>query len=89
MNRLLGTSAAALLVALSKTTTIATNWQLTAEAEVAPVGLGRLVVRLPEKYPGQDLVFAAGGLRAPTPAHAAVSTFTGMRQSGSDAGATD
>jgi hypothetical protein len=47
------------LVALSKTTTIATVWQLMGEAEIAPGSLGRLVVRLPEKYPGQDLVFAA------------------------------
>jgi hypothetical protein len=47
------------LIALSKTTTIATVWQLIAEAEVAPSSLGRLVIRLPEKYPGRDLVFAA------------------------------
>jgi hypothetical protein len=47
------------LVALAKTTTIATVWQLVAEAEVAPSSIGRLVIRLPEKYQGQDLVFTA------------------------------
>jgi len=33
-------------------------------AEVAPMMLGRLTVQLPEKYPGQDLVFLAKGASA-------------------------
>jgi hypothetical protein len=33
------------------------GWTLTVETEFAPVAVGRLLVQLPDKYPGQDLVF--------------------------------
>ena len=35
------------------------TWRLKLEGEVAPATVGRLLVQLPEKYPGQDLVFVA------------------------------
>ena len=35
------------------------RWSLLVDTEVSPVALGRLLVRLPDKYPGQDLVFLA------------------------------
>jgi len=34
-------------------------WRLSASGEIAPVVLARLLVQLPDKYPGQDLVFIA------------------------------
>jgi hypothetical protein len=34
-------------------------WWLSIDAESAPLAMGRLLVRLPEKYPGQDIVSAA------------------------------
>ena len=46
------------------TTTVASVWELIGEAEVAPGSVARLVIRLPEKYPGQDLVFLAKVLSA-------------------------
>jgi hypothetical protein len=33
------------------------GWGLTIETEFAPVAVGRLLVQLPDKYPGQDLAF--------------------------------
>ena len=33
------------------------GWGLTIETEFAPVAVGRLLVQLPDKYPGRDLVF--------------------------------
>jgi len=33
------------------------GWALTLDTEVAPIALGRLAVQLPDKYPGQNLVF--------------------------------
>lgn len=38
---------------------VGTRWTLTADGEAAPFVVGRLSVRLPDKYPGQDLVFVA------------------------------
>ena len=38
------------------------RWLLTADGEFAPVTLGRLIVQLPVKYPGEDLVFVAKGM---------------------------
>ena len=35
------------------------QWTVTARGEFSPATFGRLVVRLPDKYPGQDLVFVA------------------------------
>jgi hypothetical protein len=34
-------------------------WRLSASGDIAPVVLARLLVQLPDKYPGQDLVFIA------------------------------
>jgi hypothetical protein len=43
------------------------QWHLSIGGELAPTTLGRLLVQLPDKYPGQDLVFVAkvlaGGAR--------------------------
>jgi len=35
------------------------EWRLSIHAEGAPLAVGRLLVRLPEKYPGRDIVSAA------------------------------
>ena len=35
------------------------TWGLAIDTEIAPIALGRLLVQLPDKYPGQDLVFLA------------------------------
>jgi hypothetical protein len=35
------------------------GWRASIDAEIAPAAIGRLLVQLPEKYPGQDLVFYA------------------------------
>jgi hypothetical protein len=35
------------------------SWALTIDTEIAPIAIGRLRVQLPDKYPGQDLVFLA------------------------------
>jgi hypothetical protein len=35
------------------------RWGVSLDAEISPIALGRLLVRLPDKYPGQDLVFLA------------------------------
>ena len=35
------------------------RWRLSIAGESSPLSVGRLLVRLPEKYPGQDLVFSA------------------------------
>jgi hypothetical protein len=36
-------------------------WQFRFDGEVAPLAAGRLLIQLPEKYPGQDLVFQSRG----------------------------
>jgi hypothetical protein len=41
------------------TTTLAPGWTLSLDGEAAPTTIARLVVQLPDKYPGQDLVFVA------------------------------
>jgi len=38
---------------------LAPGWTFSLDGEAAPTTVGRLVVRLPDKYPGQDLVFLA------------------------------
>jgi hypothetical protein len=38
---------------------LGSGWTLSMEGEAAPTTVGRLVVRLEDKYPGQDLVFLA------------------------------
>ncbi len=38
---------------------LAPGWTLSIEGEAAPTTIGRLLVQLPDKYPGQDLVFVA------------------------------
>jgi hypothetical protein len=35
------------------------KWGLVIDTEIAPIAVGRLLVQLPDKYPGQDLVFLA------------------------------
>jgi len=35
------------------------RWSLSVDAEVAPIALGRLMVQLPDKYPGRDLIYLA------------------------------
>jgi hypothetical protein len=40
------------------------GWRVDLTGEVSPVTLARLSVQLPEKYPGQDLVFVAKGFTA-------------------------
>jgi hypothetical protein len=34
-------------------------WTLSVDGEIAPTTIGRLLVQLPDKYPGQDLVYLA------------------------------
>ena len=46
-------------VALRAQSAIGTAWRLALTGEVSPLTLARLSVQLPEKYPGQDLVFFA------------------------------
>ena len=38
---------------------LAPGWALTLDGEASPTTVGRLLVQLPDKYPGQDLVFIA------------------------------
>jgi hypothetical protein len=38
------------------------RWDLAVDADVAPAAIARLHIRLPEKYPGQDLVFGTSAL---------------------------
>jgi len=38
---------------------LAPGWTLSIDGEVAPTTIGRLLVQLPDKYPGEDLVFLA------------------------------
>jgi len=38
---------------------LGSSWGLTIDADIAPIAIGRLLVQLPDKYPGQDLVFLA------------------------------
>jgi hypothetical protein len=47
------------LFGLTAALDLGNRWGVAFEAEVSPVALGRLLVRLPDKYPGRDLVFLA------------------------------
>jgi hypothetical protein len=47
------------LVGLRAASPIAGAWRLAVSGEISPATLARLSVQLPEKYPGQDLVFFA------------------------------
>lgn len=47
------------LVGLVASQNLRGDWQLSLESEFAPATLARLSVQLPDKYPGQDLVFLA------------------------------
>jgi hypothetical protein len=38
---------------------LGSRWALSLDSELSPVALGRLMVQLPDKYPGQDLVYLA------------------------------
>jgi hypothetical protein len=46
-----------ILTGLTLSLPLGSRWGLTLETEIAPVAIGRLLVQLPDKYPGQDLVF--------------------------------
>jgi hypothetical protein len=48
-----------LLFGLTAALDLRNRWGFSVDTEVAPISLGRLMVRLPDKYPGQDLVFLA------------------------------
>ena len=48
-----------LLFGLTTAFDLDNRWRFSLDAEVSPVALGRLLVQLPDKYPGQDLVFLA------------------------------
>jgi hypothetical protein len=48
-----------LLFGLTAAFDLDNRWRFSVDAEVSPVALGRLLVQLPDKYPGQDLVFLA------------------------------
>jgi hypothetical protein len=50
------------------------GWRWTAAAELTPASIGRLVIQLPEKYPGVDAIF-----RGPALGAAAQATLTRMR----------
>src|SRR5205823_8507257 len=43
---------------------LSSRWRLSVSGDVAPTTVGRLLVQLPDKYPGQDLVFLAKVLAA-------------------------
>ena len=47
------------LVGLRAASSITGAWRLAVSGEISPATLARLSVQLPEKYPGQDLVFFA------------------------------
>jgi hypothetical protein len=49
---------------LSSTRRLAGAWRLSLTGDAAPVALGRLGVQLPDKYPGETLVFVAKALSA-------------------------
>lgn len=46
-----------LLFGLTAAFDLGNRWGVSVDTEVAPVALGRLLVQLPDKYPGRDLVF--------------------------------
>jgi hypothetical protein len=47
---------------VTRTVTGAGRWQLAAGVDLSPVTLARLTTILPDKYPGQEIVFIAKGL---------------------------
>jgi hypothetical protein len=38
---------------------LGSRWGVSLDTEIAPIAVGRLLVQLPDKYPGEDLVFLA------------------------------
>jgi hypothetical protein len=46
-----------ILTGLTLSLPLGSRWGLTLETEIAPVALARLLVQLPDKYPGEDLVY--------------------------------
>ena len=48
-----------ILFAAAASRDLGSEWQVSIGGELAPTTLGRLLVRLPDKYPGQDLAFIA------------------------------
>lgn len=51
-----------LLIGIIAARDLDARWRVSLDADVSPTTVGRLVVTLPEKYPGQDLRFLASGL---------------------------
>jgi len=51
-----------ILFAATASRDVGSRWDVSIGGELAPTTLARLVVRLPDKYPGRDLVFAANVL---------------------------
>lgn len=49
-------------IEVSRTRPVSPRWTLTTTGEVAPIVLARLTTRLPDKYPGQDIIFSATAL---------------------------
>ena len=48
-----------LVVGLESSHRVRADWQVHLRGEVAPITLGRLLIQLPVKYPGTDLIFSA------------------------------
>jgi hypothetical protein len=53
-----------ILFAATASRDLGSEWHVSIGGELAPTTLGRLLVQLPDKYPGQDLVFIAKVLAA-------------------------
>jgi hypothetical protein len=52
------------LAAASASRRIGGGWRIDVGGDVSPLTVARLLVQLPDKYPGQDLTFAAKALAA-------------------------
>ena len=48
-----------IFVGVAAARSISSRWRLSIAGDAAPTAVGRLLVQLPDKYPGQDLVFLA------------------------------
>jgi hypothetical protein len=51
-------------VGVATNRSLSSRWRVSVTGDVAPTTVGRLLVQLPDKYPGQDLVFLAKVLSA-------------------------
>jgi hypothetical protein len=48
-----------MLIGFTAAVELGDRWKMSIDNELAPIAVGRLLVQLPDKYPGQDLVFLA------------------------------